>query len=174
MALINFGEAKTEYLRDTLGSNELAVDGRTNQGGPFEFTYTVPTGWIFFADRITFTIVDNGNLNAERFGAVSALSVGVDLEQIVDSVVENMLNGLNDNMTLTQNADFAKLVGDNITEFGNRRGLVADWRWDGDQVQFLPDATILARVNDNLSRLVSFTIALKGRLVELGTPPPEE
>lgn len=168
----NFGEATTEYLRDNLGSNELAVDGRVSRGGPVDFVHTIPTGWVFYVDKITFTIVDNGALNADRFGARGALSIGIDLELIHNGTIRSMLSGLNDSLTLTRNADFAKLVGRNVREFGNRRGLVADWLWEAGQVRFEPGAVILARVNENISNLISFTIALKGRLIDITEEEP--
>lgn len=63
------------------GSSDMAVDGSST---PVEFKIAPGAGEEFFLDHIGLIIRDNGNLNPDNFGALTALTNGVLVEFKID------------------------------------------------------------------------------------------
>lgn len=74
------------------GSSSLAVDGSTT---PVVFTAGPPSGETWYITELGIVIEDSGNNTVDRYGALTALTNGTLIEQVVDSTAYTFSNLFN-------------------------------------------------------------------------------
>lgn len=146
------------------GSDENArVDGSVT---PVEFSYAP----LKYAEihRMIVTIEDSGSFTASTYGAVPALSSGVDIEYIRKGVTHLLAP-----MAITSNVHWACYSYD-AREFslsgGGNKAFNVRWSFDraGDPLKLDPGDSIVMRVNDDLTGLIGHRFMLQGQHVQRG------
>ncbi len=148
------GEMVKTYLLDGCYP-DMDVDGSVT---PVVYKYTVLTGKVFLASRLTIYLEGLTAFSGSRFGDVKALTNGV-----VISVNGNTWETWKDNidlMTCMDDTEGNKIFGRSIT---------GRWTFSqetGAQIEMAAGEIFAVTINDDLSYLTHFRIKIGGRLID--------
>lgn len=138
----------SEFLRN--GSNaSMDVNGATTSQ---TFSWTVPTGEIWYATGLTLMFYDNGTNDFNEFGTLAALANGLLIEIILDSTTYQLEN-------LQNNHELFMAFSDNAYLWPQSSSFLDDSEIFAGQKFFKPNIVmqendqIRATVRDNLSGL---------------------
>ncbi len=157
--------AKAPYINDFVflrngGSEDANVDGSST---PVEFSYTVPAGDTFWANRMVVLYEDTGGFSASIYGAESVLANGIGLKLVfADGSEQDLMDGV----PLKSNAEWAGRCYDWAYIATGQGNNFAAARWTfgetGRPIQLNEGEKIVVTINDNMLFLVSQTFQIQG------------
>lgn len=159
-----------DTVGDLTGSIEQAVDGSST---PVNFLYTVPTGYVYYVNRIIIAIQDSGKFDAAKYGNGLVLPNGIQIGTLlatggtVDATAQ---------LPIKTNSDWASYAYD-LTFHSEGAGddvAVASYSFqeDGLPLTISEGNAFLMRVNDNLTGIVRQHARVAGVLVKKDRDAP--
>lgn len=128
------GHKPGDYLNTFLSLNGAGAVFNANVNGgvtPQEFDGRVPQGNCWRVHRLIWFVEDNANLSAEKYGALSQLTNGVDLH-VIDHSTDNVLQDLTP-LPIKSNGQWAAYCYDlNIVNVGSGNSFACA-RWSIDR-----------------------------------------
>lgn len=158
---IEVGHYLNSFLRNG-GSNDMAVDGDPT---PVDFSLTAPAGFDYFVHRINFAIVTTAVVNADKFGDLgSGLTNGLRL--FVTDADDRELFDLFDGEPVKTNGQFASFAGVDVRTLSGSKGVGIRWTFskatDSAPIKIPSGWSLVAKVQDDVASLVTFTITAQG------------
>lgn len=151
-----------EYLKNA-SSIAMNVNGSVT---PVTFSWTVPTGETWYMDGLSIFFWDTGVLGVTDFGALSALTNGVDIKLIINSTTYTLIN-IKTNAVLSN-----YFMGDSFFVNPSGSGFLSDQDMLVAEKKFLPNIklneadTVEIIIRDNLTGLSFFNaIVNKWRII---------
>jgi hypothetical protein len=148
-AVFNVGSAPPDdiqYFKRYLlngSSSDMTVDGSTT---PVTFKLAVTATETWFVDQIIFTILDAGNNDPEKFGAVSVLTNGLDFNFKIDGITHLYRN-------VKDNGDVASTFRDQF--MGSAAGYMHNGNFYVGFEEFKDEVTVRAGNSDEVQVVVN-------------------
>jgi len=156
---VEISHSRVSYLREPGGDRSMAVNGSVT---PVLFSYMPPTGFDFLGVRLSGHLIDNQALNADDFGGINGpLTNGVRIYATGPDGAET--NDLLDNTALQRNGDFDTFF--TTTALLSSRGMGFNWAFPLLPIRIRNLTSLVVSIEDDLSTLVHFEMALHGILV---------
>ena len=160
LASIPYENVRTKFLRLAAGSADLNVDGSSPS---VTASWTVPSGFVFLFHRINFLVYGNVAVSANGFGSGSALTNGLDFFVNTPQGTEH---DLLDGVPIKTNGDFAAFAGVDVNQLAGSKGVGVRWTLSkatsDTPLAIEPGASIVLRINDDLSALGMFRANAQG------------
>jgi len=152
------------YL-DTNGDGTGTKNAVGDYSTPTDFYIAPPAGTAYSIERLIVHIEDNGTLSPDKYGALTALSNGIDVEMLRGAAV---LCDFNDGLPITHNGDWGRNSYDwSESSFGAGNNIVQvrlTFSKTGSALYLngnLGDKLVI-RMNDNLTGLVEHYFMVQG------------